>query len=430
MTDKRKRAAPTIDLTATEVPDAAAGAAAPEPPASDQPPSQEQPKAGPSPEQSEAQLSQPPHEHRIGAYVTPIAAGFAGAIIAVAGLAALWSAGLLPSPSASDRSAQIATLQKQIQDLQNHPTPAPDDAALDALRQSVRKLESDIAKLPPGDTTVAARLTAADNAMKSLGVALAALNTRSDTIAAKANEAQQSAAAAEKAVAELRDSVQRAAQQATVAVDSGQLEAVQKRLASLEESVKSAHAQIASASTADNAARLALSALALRQAVAGGQPYHAELAQAKALGAGEQDLAPLTPFATSGVPSTAALAQELRALLPAMLKASGAQQAPAGFLERLQANASKIVRISPVDAPPGDQPAGVLARIEVEAARADIDGALADLAKLSEAARAPAQAWIAKAEARRQALAAARQFAANSANALGKPPGADALRKQ
>ena len=51
----------------------------------------------------------------------------------------------------------------------------------------------------------------------------------------------------------------------------------------------------------------------------------------------------------------------------------------------------------------------------------DIDGALSDLAKLSDAARAPARGWIEKARARQAALAAANEFAAASARALSQP---------
>src|SRR5665647_701560 len=98
-----------------------------------------------------------------------------------------------------------------------------------------------------------------------------------------------------------------------------------------------------------------------------------------------------------------------------MLKASGAQAPAGGFLERLQANAGKLVRIRPVDAPPGDDPAAVLACVEIAAAHADIAAALSDLGKLSIATRAPAQDWINKADARQAALAAARQFAAETA---------------
>jgi len=137
------------------------------------------------------------------------------------------------------------------------------------------------------------------------------------------------------------------------------------------------------------------------------------------VGADEKGLAPLVPFAEKGAPTNAALAQELRALIPALMKLSGAQ-APTGFLERLEANASKLVRIRPVDAPAGDDASAVLARIEIEAAHAAIDDAIVDLGKLDAATRAPAQEWIRKAQARQAAFAAVRQFASEATHALGK----------
>ena len=78
------------------------------------------------------------------------------------------------------------------------------------------------------------------------------------------------------------------------------------------------------------------------------------------------------------------------------------------------------MHFSPINAPKGDTPSDVLARLEVAAAHDDIDDALADLAKLPQAARAPARDWIAKAKARQAALAAARDFAASAARALGQ----------
>jgi hypothetical protein len=104
-----------------------------------------------------------------------------------------------------------------------------------------------------------------------------------------------------------------------------------------------------------------------------------------------------------------------------MAQLAGGEAPTGNFFERLQANASKLVRIQPVDAPPGDNPSDVLARIEVEAAHADIDGALADIGKLPEAARQQAADWVTKAVARQKALAAARKFASDAARDLGKP---------
>ena len=271
------------------------------------------------------------------------------------------------------------------------------------LNERMARLEGAPVRPSPSDPSVAERLSAADNAMRSLGIALAALGKRSDEIAARAE-------AAEKAVAELRDTVQGLARNAA-RLNAGDVDALQKRIASLEQAVKG--------SGGDKAARLALTAVALRDAVMRGAPFTAELEEARALGAEERSLAPLVPFAAKGVPAPATLAQDLRAVMPAMVKESGAP-APAGnFLERLQANAAKLVRIRPVDAPVGDDPSTVLARIEVEAARADIDAVLIDLAKLDTATRAPAREWIGRARARQAAIAAARQLTVDTMRVLG-----------
>jgi len=110
------------------------------------------------------------------------------------------------------------------------------------------------------------------------------------------------------------------------------------------------------------------------------------------------------------------------ALTNALAQSSGAPPREGGFLERLQANAERLVRIRPLDEPPGDDPAAVLTRIEQRALQADLPGALTELAKLPAPARAAAQAWIAKAQARLAAIAASRRFAADAFAALGKTP--------
>ena len=394
---RKKRAAPTIDLTATETPLPEAG---PSPHSDPPPPAQE-----PSPEPAKAAPADTAGPRPGGPFgMATLAAGAAGAAAVTLVLFALWLTGLLPVRT-------VASIDTGAQ------APA-DTKAIDALTQRVSKIEETIKKLPASDPGVTERLTAADNAMKSLGIALAALNRRSDEIAATASQARERADAAAKAVTDLRASVQEAAKNSTAGISPVELDTLQKRMAALEQSAKAARDDIAKASSTDIAARLALSAAALRDAVASGAPFAAELAQAKSLGADEKVLASLAPFAATGVPAAPALAQELRALLPAMLKTSGAQAPEAGFLERLQANAGKLVQIRPVNAPPGDDPSAVLARLEIDAAKADIAAALGDLGKLAAATRAPAQTWVERAKARQAALAASRQFAADTARAL------------
>src|SRR5262249_23193910 len=128
------------------------------------------------------------------------------------------------------------------------------------------------------------------------------------------------------------------------------------------------------------------------------------------------------PYAASGLPSVASLARELTGLLGALAQGSGTAPREGGILERLQANAERLVRIRPLDEPPGDDPAAVLTRIEQRGAQADIPGVLAKIANRPARARAPAQAGPARAQARLAALAASRRFATDAYAALGKMP--------
>lgn len=436
---RTKRAAPTIDLAATEVRPVASEPSAPAPEpvveAVSEPvaPTVAESAAGQTPP-PEPPASEPPRVPdgppedvwtAIRRHLTApvIAAGFAGAVIMTALLFAGWLTGIVPIRYAGSTAmrARVAGLEMEMQALQSRTPQAADHKAIDDLTARVNAMQSAIAALPagasPADPALADRVTAAENAMKSLGLALAALNKRNDDIAGGVVQARERADAAEKAVAELRSSVQ-IATTATAGLSSADLDALQKRIADLEQTTKAARDDIAKTGASDASARLALSASALRDAAVNGAPFAPLLAQAKALGADATQLAALEPFAASGVPSAASLAQELRAVLPAMMKA--AEPAPqGGFLEKLQANATNLVRVRPVGTPAGDDSAAVLARIDHAAANADIGAALTDLSKLPEAARAPAQAWIAKANARQAALAAARSLAIDTARTLG-----------
>jgi len=411
---RSKRAAPTIDLTASEVPQAAASEA----PADGTP--DESASDGP------AQRSTPEHSTaRRSASVSAlaIAAGSGAAVVLIA-LFVLWLKGIVPVGSAND-SAQISALEKQVRDLQNRPSAAPRAETDEALRQRVAKLEQTIANLP-GDAAIADKLAAADNAMKSLGTALAALNQRADNAATNAAEARKAADAATKAVADLQASMKAAAANAAAGVPRADFDAMERRVTTLENSAKAAHEEFAKNSGTDRAARLALSAAALRDAAQSGAPFEAELVQAKSLGADTKVLMPLESFAAGGVPSTQGLAQELRAMMPGLIKLWHAQAPQGGFLERLEANAGKLVRVTPIDAPRGDDPSAILARVEIDAARADIPAALADLdklpdLKLTDQSYTPLQMWIVKSKQRQAGLDAARQFAADTARGLGQP---------
>jgi hypothetical protein len=405
---RRRRPAPTIDLTAREVQSDGAAAAAQQPPRG----SYEYSAAGPtrdflaaadSKDQSKTQAS-------VASMLTPklpyMVAGLAGAALVVLLLFGLWLSGLVPIryAGATAMRARVAGLELQVRDLSNRPPAALDGKAIDELKERLAKIEQAVARLPAGEPAGGERLAAVENALKALGIALAALNQRAD--------------GAVKAVGELQDAIRKTPPVA----ERGDLDALQPRIAALERAAQAKQDKADKTSGADSAARLALAAATLRDAVLRGEPYAGELAAMKALGGDAIDLAPLEPFAAAGVPSDAALARELTALVPAMLDAAGAKASGAGgFFERLQANAGNLVRIRPVDEPPGNDPAAVLARLEIKAAQADVVGAQAELAKLPAKARALAEGWSQKVAARNAAIAASRKLAADSSRALGKP---------
>ena len=389
---RKKGVPPTIDLTVTEMPAGAAGPQQSEPPptASEPPPAAQEPRSIP------AQKAPPATSGSFSRYI----AGAAGAVTMTVILFGLWLTGFLPVPyeAAPGSTQQLAA----------------DSKAIDAFSQRVSKIEETISKMQASGE----RLTAAENTLKSLDIALAALNKRSDAAVANAAQGRARADEAMMAVNDLRASID-ATKSSSGGISATDFDTLQQRIAALEQSAKTVREEIAKTSSGDSAARQALSAAALRDAVVSGAPFAAELAQAKSLGAIGKEISVLEPFAATGIPSPAALAQELHNLLPAMVNLAGAQAPQGGFLERLQANAGKLVRIRPVDAPPGDDPLAVLSRIENDVAKSDVAAALADLGKLPNPIRAPAQGWISKAQAREDALKAARQYAADAARAIG-----------
>ena len=92
-----------------------------------------------------------------------------------------------------------------------------------------------------------------------------------------------------------------------------------------------------------------------------------------------------------------------------------------GFLDRLKANAEKVVRVRPIDEASGDDPVAVVRRIEMRAEQGNIAGALAEIAKLPEGPRALTKEWVARVEARNAAVDASRRFAADALASIGKP---------
>jgi len=403
------RRPPTIELKATEIENPAAGRedAAAGPKAEGAASDQEPPQAA-----SENTAAGP----RLFGLRVAIAAALAVVILAVIG-AGLWLEGFDPFHQAAPTAA--TTLEAAPPAAITSGTTAPPSAAVDEISARLDKIEHAIQAQRP-EAALGNRLTAAEAQTKSLGDSLATLNRRVDGVAATslsaAKQADAASAAADAAKNAATNSDQKSIQQADI-------DALVERITALESAVKElADNATRQASRADDtAARLTIAAEALRTAVERGVPYQAELAAVQSLGADRNTIAPLEPFAATGVPSPTALAHELAALVPALDQASGTASGDKTFIERLEANAQKLVRITPVDAPTGTDPASVVARIAFDAGRTDITAALNDVAALPDTAKPLAADWVKKAQAREAAVVASRRIAADALTALSKP---------
>lgn len=357
----------------------------------------------------------------------PVIGAALGSVAAVLVLfLALWWLGAFSPPDTAELERKIAALETQLRAVAARPAPAPDGRALsdltariDAAEQATRRLaelEARIARAetaaaapraPAADPTLASRLAGLDATVKALNDGLAELRKRAEENSAAVRDTASRAAAAESA-ARAPDPVAR-----------DEIDTLTSRIAAIETTLKSFEQRRAAEAGRDRAARFAVAAALLRVAVERGEPYPAELAAVKALGADAALVQPLESFAEKGLPSAETLARALGGIASAMQVAASAPSREAGLIDRLQANAERLVRIRPVNETAGDDGAAVIARAEAKAKRGDLAGARAELAQLPERARAPAQSWIRQSETRAAALDAARRLSAGALAALG-----------
>ena len=388
---RAKRTPPTIDLEATEVstqPQDVAG----EPEAD---PAVEQANTGQAsaeeakvetnkaePERAEAQAA------AASAAISPwVIAPFSGAAAAAVVIAVGWVLGW-PAVQAPPAAPQVTS------------------ATVDALSGRVAAVEAKAGK-PAADPAVVARLDALDKSVGTLRSDIANVRAQSDKTASALSDAKSAP----------RDT----------SASSG-LAALDERISQLERASTTARAElaqqgekIADAKAADDKPlRHVVAATLLDVAVRHNDPYEAQLKAARSFAAKPEVLKPLDAFAASGIPTPVALTRELLNIVPKLSPPPEAPAAGAGIVERLQAGASKLVRIERTDGIGNDRGA-IAARVTAAALRNDFAEARRELKTLPEADRAPAQAWLDKADARDAALAASRKFADDALAGLTTP---------
>jgi hypothetical protein len=411
--DQTPRRPPTIELAATEVDDAAdepatgdadkrtAGAA-------------EHPSAG-------ANAPGPAPSGR--RFTSHIASAVIGAAVTAGAAAGLWFAGVIPSRETAP--AGTATSETTAPAAPSNPAPSPppppaaaqNGAGAPDLTGRLDKIERAI-EAQRNDPALSNRIADVAAQTKMLADNFAALTRRVDETAATSQSAGKQAETALKAAAAAKSAAEAASKDQVRRED---VDALANRIVALESVVKglaAATAPLTSSGVDDRTARLTIAAEALRAAVERGAPYQSELSAVKALGVDAKKTEALEPFAASGIPTAAMLARELEALAPVLQDVSEPHSGDTTFVERLKSNAQKLVRITPLNAPAGNDPQAVVDRIRLHAAHADIGAALADINALPDAAKPLAAAFTKKAAAREAALAASRQIAAEALAAL------------
>ncbi|WP_407115979.1 COG4223 family protein [Bradyrhizobium sp. LMG 9283] len=385
---RAKRTPPTIDLEATEVstqPQQVAGEPeAPEHAAQEQARFEEggseEVKTEPQPESAEEQASAP-----VSAPASPwVIAPFSGAVAAAVVIAVGWMLGW-PAVQAPPAAPQATS------------------AMIDALSGRVAAVETKAGK-PAVDPTMAARLDALEKSASSLRSDIANLRAQFDKTANALNDAKVASPAA-----------------------APDLAAVLDRIAQLERASKTERTELAqqgekiadTRTVDDKPLRHVVAAALLDVAVRHGDPYQSQLAAARSLAAKPDMLKPLDAYASSGIPTAAALSRELLNIVPKLSPPAEAPASDAGIVERLQAGASKLVRIERTDGVGNDRGA-IVARVTAAALRNDFVEARRELKTLPEADRAPAQTWLDKVDARDGALAASRKFADDAMADLAK----------
>ena len=415
--EARRRPAPTIELPAVEIKSRPQQTTETEASV----PTGEGPERADSPPQPASAPTAGPGLGSADGIWRVAGAAVGGGLVVLAGSLLIGTA-FRPDSSSPATDTRLTQIERQIRELASRPASnSTDPGTIESLASRLAKLEGAAVGLRAmtGDPSFANRIATIEGEAKAASEIIAILGRRTDETATAARDSRQRAEVNAAAIAELKQTI---AGFGASPVGRSELDALSSRVEAVERSEKTLEAALAkrqAEGTPDRSVRFAVAAAALQRAVERGEAFAPLLATTKPLMPDAKAAAPLEPFAATGVPSATALARQLTELAPALYQAAGSPR-DTGLLDRLTASAEKLVRIRPINEVPGSDASAVIARIEFKAAHADLNGALAELAKLPADVRAPADAWIKAAQARAAAIAASQQIAAGALTALGK----------
>lgn len=369
------------------------------------------------PAESTHPAPEPAEPVRRGGFGRPLAAGIVGGAVALAAGGALQWAGVIPFPGQAGADLALEGLRQEMAGLQGELAQlrqvasggVSDEALQQALsepRQQIANLESQLGQLR--DTVAALEQAPAGEGggnanLQQLQQRLADLENRVSQLA----EATGAQAVADR-VARVEQRLDNAARtadatQQSAAENAQRLEQVENQVSQLTGQVSQLGAQI---TKQDEGPKLALivAASALKSAVERGAPFAGELETYSALAPDAAELAPLQPYAETGIPTEAELAAEAPQVASRIARLSSSVVPPdAGFLDRLWASARSVVSVRPVGEVEGDAPEAIAARMEAAVERGDYARALAEYETLPADAREVAQDFAEKLRARQAA---------------------------
>ena len=310
-----------------------------------------------------------------------------------------------PAASAAPSPDQLAAFEQRLTALERRPvaTPAPAPTApmgdlvkrVEGLEQGLRQAT---AARAPADASAPASVPAETQALVAR---LAAVETAASAAEETANTALQAAnRAAERPAAPPVDL--RPLETRLQGLDQ-RLAAAEAEARAMKSEVLAREAPVVALVRRSEATSLAVVAQSIGQALDQGAPFEAALAVAAGLGADASKMAPLQAVAKTGAPTTRAIALLWAAEGRAAFEATQEPDADQGWLDRLKAGAARVVRVRPAGEAPGDDPAGLVGRIDAAMGRGAIGEAFAAWNRLPEPAKAASRGF---AEAARKRVAA------------------------
>lgn len=347
-----------------------------------------------------------------------VAAGIVGGVVVLVGAGALQYAGVLPapgSPAGQAEPAGLAELRTELAALRDQVAAGgsggqadPAQAArLDEVAATVEQLRTDVADLrsatSQGDGGDAAGLQALDQRMSDLEAAMASLGEASGAGVGEAVDLApltERLDAVESRIAEVSRTAQAASEASAGLPD--RITALDERLAAFDGRLADMARELEEQASNPRIA-LAIAAAGLKAAIDRGDPFMTELETYASIAPDAPEIADLRDLAASGVPTRAAISQEVNAAASRMIAAAAPSGDGAGFFGRLLDSMQSVVKVRPIGDVEGDDVGAIVARLEAAIRAGDYDRAVSEYESLPEPARQAGAAFIADVKARQTA---------------------------